>query len=146
MDAMSLGRPMLCTYATQSGGKTIRSTVTVDGRKFRSVMDTGTVKAYGIFDGETQYSWTDGTRQGFKIGKDCLEDLKRNAPTDAKADADTVSPEAPNPSSIFDLATDVECGPADAADFSVPADIVFADQCEVLDQGDAGIPSMPERH
>lgn len=130
-DAMTLGEKLKCTYSAQAGSGT-SSTIFIDGQKFKSVTDVNGEKMYGLFDGETQYTWTTGTqKQGFKMTKACMEELAKTAPqTTANNNGGNTTPQDLQKS--FDAAQNVSCEAATGEDFSVPTDIVFADQCEMI--------------
>ncbi|MDD5084104.1 MAG: hypothetical protein PHT88_04245 [Candidatus Moranbacteria bacterium] len=126
-DAIGLGKKLACTY-TSTGNSAISSTVFIDGQKTKTIAAVNGETMYGIFDGKTQYTWTTGAnKQGFKMDKSCMEELKTLAPQAA----------APTPAPIqdydsFDAAQNVSCTAAEEEDFSIPSDITFVDQCEMI--------------
>lgn len=131
-DAMGLGKKMQCTYADASDGKTLQSVVMIDGKRFKSVIDTPEGKMSIVFDGETQYVWNDKDKSGFKMSQACLDDVEKSLPENLKNNEsfgrlDDITED-------FDTAQDVSCRPALSIDTSVPADISFVDQCEMMRQ------------
>jgi hypothetical protein len=133
-DAMGLGQKMNCTYTdVDSKGMTTSSTITVDGQKYKFTSDVNGEKMYGLFDGTTQYTWTTGVKgQGWKMDKTCMEELGKLAPKRVE-DKSAKAPEAPQDiEKSFANAQNVACVPASNEDFSVPTDVVFVDQCEMM--------------
>lgn len=128
-DAMGLGTSMSCTYAMEHDGKTFESTVNVEGEKFRSESKIGDMTTYALSDGSDQYMWTSGSKQGFKMSKACLEEMKKMAPqnTDEKK-----TPSMEDAKAALDAAKNVSCKPASDVDFSIPTDITFTDQCAMM--------------
>ncbi len=128
-DAMGLGKKMKCAYSGKDGGTT--STVFVDGQKFKFVSEMNGEKLYGLFDGETQYTWTAGAqKQGWKMTKSCMDELGTLSARETQSAGNDTAPQDYQKS--FDAAQNVRCEAAAGEDFSVPADIVFADQCAML--------------
>lgn len=129
-DAMGLGQKMRCTYtAPDAKGAPVTSTIAVDGQKYKFTSDSKGEKLYGLFDGETQYTWTTGTtKQGWKMTKACMEELSKSVPTSNGA-----APETPQDAQkSFANAENVQCVPSASEDFTVPTDVNFVDQCEMM--------------
>lgn len=134
-DAMGLGRKMQCTYAI-GDDKSMQAVVLVDGEKFKSTTVMKDMTVYGLFDGETQYTWTDNEKQGNKMSKTCLDKMTARF-QDMSADASKKSDTAPSVQDLregFDGLKDVQCQAASAADFSLPKDVSFVDQCAMIEQ------------
>jgi hypothetical protein len=128
-DAMGLGTAMSCTYTMDSGGQTLESTVQVEGEKFRSESTIAGTKSYALSDGGTQYMWTSASNQGFKMSKECLEGMAAMAP---KGTTDSKMPSMEDAKAALDMAKNVKCSPASSADFTLPSDITFTDQCAMM--------------
>lgn len=127
-DAMGFGEKMKCTYSDPENASAT-STIFIDGQKVKFMTAANNETMYGIFDGKTQYMWTTGkTKQGFKMDESCMDEIKQ------------FSSQLPGGSEIapvedfqeLDSAQNVQCEPAKGEDFSIPSDINFIDQCEVL--------------
>lgn len=131
-EAMGLGRQMRCTYAAEVGGKTITSTVYVEGQKFKSESEVGGMKVVALSDGETQYVWNSGSNQGFQLTKACMERLQASLPKGTTSAPDVSKPE--NYEAAFDAAKDVRCEATSTGDFSIPKGITFTDQCAMMEQ------------
>lgn len=130
-DAMGLGKKMKCTYSDPSKTGVV-STIYIDGQKtkFSSVVNGETVS--GIFDGTTQYTWMTGkTVQGFKMDKACMDEMKDFAAKMPQGEI-TPTPTSEDIASLETRASNVSCEPAESEDFSIPSDITFTDQCEML--------------
>ncbi|MFZ1627270.1 MAG: hypothetical protein WAT81_05755 [Candidatus Moraniibacteriota bacterium] len=132
-EAMGLGQKMQCTYTMNEGGKALESKVVVDGKQYASTTKIDTMTVYGVFDGENQYSWTSATKTGMKMSKACLEKLQTTAqnmakPTEAPATA------LQDMEKAFDMAKNVKCEPTSGADFTIPKDVIFTDQCAMMEQ------------
>ncbi len=126
------GKKMKCVYTIKMGEDEFQSESYVQGEKYKSisVMDAlEEKKTYAIFDGENQYSWTDGATEGFKMSVDCMKDATK------KMEGTIDMPEAGETAELGDLfenAVDVKCNPVEEIDFTVPSNITFVDQCEML--------------
>ncbi len=131
-DAMGLGQKMKCTYTAPDGDKSqSSSTIVVDGQKYKFVVEAKGEKSYGIFDGDTQYMWSDKTKQGLKMSKSCIEELNQSVPSTGNSNS-LATPETPQDfEKSFDNVQGMKCEPTDE-DFSLPTDVNFVDQCEVM--------------
>jgi hypothetical protein len=132
-DAMGLGQKMQCTYTMSEGGKAFESKVMVDGKKYASTTTVDNMTVYGVFDGENQYSWTSAAKTGMKMSKACLEKLQATAQNMAKP-AETSASASQDMEKAFEMAKNVKCEPASGADFTIPKDVAFTDQCEMMEQ------------
>ncbi len=128
-DAMGLGTAMSCTYTMEQDGKTFESTVNVEGEKFQSVTTIGDITTYALSDGNDQYMWTSGSKQGFKMSKACLEDMKKMTPPST---GDKKTPSMDDAKAALDAAKNVKCSPASDISLTVPTDITFTDQCAMM--------------
>lgn len=127
-DVLGLGRKARCTYTAESGDKTDQSAaVAIDGKRFKSVVSVPGGKMYMVFDGDTQYVWTDADKNGFRIDRTCFEDVQKGLPENLRS-----GDFAESAGEGFNTAKDANCQLAASVDISVPTDIVFADQCALL--------------
>lgn len=127
MKAIAGGQKLSCTYTMGTGADATTVKMYVDGKKYRSEMMAGGTQMMALSDGQTIYTWTPATKQGFKMDLSCLEDVKSTAPQgtaqpDYKASAEEALQDMP----------DVACEPAGAVDLSLPSDITFTDQCAMM--------------
>ena len=126
-DAVGLGKKMECTYKdAESETKTY-----IDGMKYKSVTTSKEGEMISIFNGEDFYGWNSKTKEGYVMKKACMEELAKNMPK-------VEGQEASNPAD-FETTEDVmedfsmdKCKEAGSVDFSIPKDINFVDQCEML--------------
>lgn len=133
-DAMSLGKKMQCTYAMGMGDQSVQSTVIVDGERYQSTTVMANMTTYALFDGETQYTWTSGSKTGTKMTKACMEEMTA-AVKDMPASNQEVSlPKPDDMKAAFDMAKNVSCTPASGEPLVLPADVTFTDQCEMMKQ------------
>ena len=129
-DAMGLGKSMKCAYRFKGEAGDITSTAYINGKKYKAESNVMGKKQIVIFDETAMYSWAEGEKTGMKMTKVCMAEMEKNIP---KAEggkepmADSITDEE-----FFENSTDVSCEPYSGADFSVPSDIVFTDQCEML--------------
>ncbi len=129
-DAMGLGQAMRCTYVAGEAGESVTSSVFVSGQKFKSESEVNGTKVHALFDGDMQYTWMGDTKQGTKMSKVCLDELKGSLPDVQGGTGGT--PKIEDYSQTFDAANNVSCVAAAGADFSVPTDVVFIDQCAMM--------------
>lgn len=128
-DAMALGSEMKCTYTLeQEDGTAIESEVFVSGKKYKTVSEINGQKMYALFDGEAVYTWTEGQKQGMKIREDCYADFQSVDSEQQTAENE----EAETPEDAFNNAFNVHCEKSGGEDFSLPEEVEFADQCELL--------------
>jgi hypothetical protein len=136
-EAMGLGGKMVCSFSSEGSGTAPQTKVFVDGVRFKSVSQTGGVTAYALFDGSTQYTWTSNDNKGLKIEKSCLEEAMKGAEklTQSMPNTDDAAFAPTDASSALGAAGNMSCVRGGAeADFSVPSDIFFADQCALIKQ------------
>lgn len=128
-DAMNLGKKMKCEYTMKvEGSEPIKSTAFIEGKKFKSVGAFNGIVSNTIFDGEVMYLWQEGQKNGMKMTMTCINSLKESLPQDKKDGSEATSPE-----DQFKDATETSCSPTtENIDFSAPATVTFADQCEML--------------
>ncbi len=136
-EAMGLGKAMECTYSYKAGEQTFTSKMFVEGKKYKSENEIMGKKQISIFDGETMYNWSDVDKKGFKWTKSCMEELNKSYTKDDKEEKDDIA-EVPagditkDAEEAFKDALDTKCVSASSIDFTIPSDITFADQCEVM--------------
>ncbi|MFZ2192941.1 MAG: hypothetical protein WAV31_01745 [Candidatus Moraniibacteriota bacterium] len=127
-DAMGLGKAMKCSYKFKGEAGDITSTAYVNGKKYKAESTVMGKKQIVIFDETAMYSWAEGEKTGMKMTTACMEEMNDKLP---KGDSASV-PDAKTDEEFFDDATDVNCEPYSGTDFSIPKDIAFTDQCEML--------------
>jgi len=128
-DAMSSGKKMKCTYTVTQGENVMKSEAFVQGEKYKSVMTFNDQSTHMVFDGESSYTWTNQAKQGMKMSKECIEDLEKDVEEMAEDVEETEQYHAEDP---FENAVDVKCENVSSIDFSLPSDVEFVDQCEMM--------------
>ncbi len=128
------GESMKCVYTIDMGNGEVKTESYVQGEKFKSIttMDVGEeMKTYAIFDGKNQYSWVEGKTEGFKMSMDCMDDMgDLYGEMDETEDED--SNEVMEIDDMFENAMDIDCQPVGKIDFTIPSNITFVDQCEMM--------------
>ena len=133
-DAMNLGKSMECTYTVKNGmgeGEDIISKAFIQGKKYKAINEMDGKTTISLFDGEVIYTWTEGEKTGTKMDQKCLDEISASAPKE-KFGAEAPLDDKISKEDAFKDAMDVKCEDASGADFSVPSDIVFADQCQQM--------------
>lgn len=141
-DAMASGKAMKCSYTINNKeGGDIVSTMYVDGKKYAGTTNVAGTVQHMVFDETAMYSWAEGQKTGMKMTTACTQDLAKNLPKNT----DDAAP-APDPTGekTFDNALDVKCEPSTGGDFTVPSDIKFTDQCEMMKNLQKNIPNMTD--
>lgn len=132
---LAAGKKMRCEYAMGEGGKTMTAIMYMDKDRYRTEMDMPMGKMISLYDGKVMYSWAEGTKQGMKMDMKCMEDMESDLPTeDASSDAPSKAPESyESPEDALGSIPDISCEEvSDSIDLSVPSDVVFTDQCEMM--------------
>lgn len=125
-DAVGLNAKMKCTTTANDG---VVSTVYVQGKMFKSSVEVMKKRQNAIFDGEATYTWAEGEKTGLKMPMACIQELKASLPEQQKNSLDASIPDIEKE---INANAKVNCAPAGDVDFSIPSDVVFADQCEVM--------------
>ncbi len=130
-EAMEMGGQMRCTYTSGEGTAAVTSTVLVAGEQFYTQVVTSGVTTSALYDGKTQYVWTNGSTEGMKMTKACLENFQSSIPQD------TASKQVPaDYRDMLETALNVQCAPIETNPLEtiLPKDVVFSDQCAMMEQ------------
>lgn len=133
-DAMNLGKTMKCTYSMKAGGgNDFVSVAYIQGKKYKATNEMAGRRTISLFDEKTIYTWVEGEKTGTKMEMSCMEELSKSTPEKEEK----TGVEAPLDSKVsdeeaFKNAMDVKCEDASNVDFSVPSDVIFTDQCEMM--------------
>ena len=132
-EAITLKKKMECKYkVTDEKGDAVESKSYIQGDKYKTEFTAAGAKQTSIFDGQTIYTWDENTKQGTMMDIDCLDDFKTVSSSD-EADTEDFE-EYKSSDQILDEGVDVSCRPVAAIDFTIPDDVNFVDQCELLKQ------------
>ncbi len=131
--ALASGKKMQCEYSmgTDADKKYSVKMFAEKGRyRTETVMSAGMMVS--ILDGKTMYTWVDGTKQGMKMDLECAKSLKDQLPQAGPAGkAEQQSYDTPE-QAIGNI-PNITCAEASGeVDLSVPSDVTFTDQCEML--------------
>lgn len=131
-EAMASGKLTKCNYAVKNQeGKETAFAVYLQGKKYASEMPFGEDKYYkSVFDGENMYSWIKGEMQGFVMNASCVNEMK--AEKEKNGSENNYQIPSLDVEERFKDAVNVKCEEAGDFDFSIPQDIKFVDQCEML--------------
>ena len=127
-DAMKNGVTMKCTgddedgtWVTYTNGKNFRTEVTTEGKQQRIIMKDN-----------VSYVWEKDAKTGIKMDKKCMEDFQKSLGIDIETFEDDNFGFTSEDLEAEEAEGKAKCSPSTDADFSVPSDINFTDQCEML--------------
>jgi len=129
-DAITKGKKMECKTKIGSDGDMVESKFSVQGEKYRSEVETEAGKFISVSDGKIVHTWNSETKEGTKVDLNCVKDLEISAPEGSENDYEYSTYKSSE--DIVDNATEIDCKPVSLIDFSIPADVSFIDQCEML--------------
>lgn len=130
---IAAGKTLECEYRMADGdGEYGTVRMIMDRDRYRTETRTENGEFISVFDGETSYSWTAGEGRGMKMRMDCVEGMD-DADMEADMDEEMSDEESFRSSEeALNLIPDISCREIDSANFSVPEDVEFVDQCEML--------------
>lgn len=128
VSGLAAGRRMQCQYRmTGEDGKTTTVRMYADKSRYRTEAEMGGGTYVTVFDGETSYSWMIGKKEGTKMDMECMKEFQSSASEQpGKPDSYESSED------MIQSMPDITCEEVSGADFSVPSDVTFADQCEMM--------------
>lgn len=133
-NSISSGKKMKCTYKMTDENGSTEVVTYMQGDKYKSEIIIGGMKTASVFDGDIMYSWVSGQKTGTKMTMDCINGLDIKGETETETD--TVPENIPESEDEFvdtlNNAENLNCEDADDIDFTVPSDVDFVDQCEML--------------
>ena len=126
-DAVGLGKKMECVYKdAESETRTY-----IDGMKSKSVTTSKEGEMISIFDGNDFYGWNTKTKEGYVMKKSCMEELAKTMPVTEEGENSNPADFETTEDIIEDTSMD-NCKETGAIDFTIPKDINFVDQCEMM--------------
>ena len=135
VDAIKSNKVLMCTYKDKTG---VAGVFYSDNGKYKTEYSDSGKKQISNFDGNYYFYWMEGDAKGYKITQTCLDELvvgtNSTGSTNESESTGTVSDEVNNFNSEEELSnsSDVNCQMVNSVDLSIPSNISFADQCEVL--------------
>jgi hypothetical protein len=130
-DAMGLGKTMRCTYRDKGENGGMEMISYVNGKSYMSETTVAGNLQKTVFNEDGMYSWSPSTKQGTKMTKACMEELEKSAPKEKENGSGAPQALDPTREDAFENAVDVKCEEVEA-DFTVPKDVNFVDQCEMM--------------
>jgi hypothetical protein len=133
MAGLLSGKAYECEYAMPAAGEEGGGTATIvmQGERYRTEVETTEGTFISVFDGETSYSWMAGETEGMKMSHTCMEDFGEDMAEFAEEE-EMMEETFETPEEALETIPDISCHETSSADFSVPGDVEFVDQCEML--------------
>ena len=132
---MAKGAKVRCEYALREGDDEMKTTLYLEGEKFRTEVNSKDIEAVGIFDGEYYYNWTkgNGMKQGSKMSRECSEEMGGEVEGNEEMGGGMQFRSAQE---IEDQEVELKmnCMEVDEIDFSVPSEVDFVDTCEMMNR------------
>ena len=126
-DAVGLGKKMECVY--KEGESEVKTYI--DGMKSKSVIASKEGEMISIFDGNDFYGWNVKTKEGYVMKKTCMEELAKNVPKVEGGENSNPADFETTEDILKDTSMD-KCKETGSIDFTIPKDINFVDQCEMM--------------
>jgi hypothetical protein len=133
-EAMKKGLTMKCVadspdghWVTYTNGKYSRTEgTTADGHEMVIVVNK-----------EATYTWDKKTKKGQKLDKKCMEEFEKTFAGSAMNDTEGPAEEmvddfTPEKLEAKEKSGELKCSPSTKADFTVPSDVQFTDQCKLM--------------
>lgn len=130
--AKKSGKKMTCTSEIKdANGDYGKTTVYIDGEKYRTETDSNGLKTYTIFDGAIFWSWSSESNEGMKMEKSCMDEMNQaseNNSSETYQEMDETFVQAED----LDTSINVKCTAGANFDLTPPSDINFADYCAMM--------------
>ncbi|HBI16770.1 MAG: hypothetical protein UR60_C0041G0003 [Candidatus Moranbacteria bacterium GW2011_GWF2_34_56] len=133
-NSISAGKKMKCTYKMSEENGDTEVITYIQGEKYKTEIMLGQMKTVSIFDGDAMYSWSEGQKTGTKMEMDCIDslDVKGEVEREAVNENAVATEDQDDFVKTLSEAQNLNCEDAGDVDFSVPSDMEFIDQCEML--------------
>ncbi|MDH4330886.1 MAG: hypothetical protein OEV93_05030 [Candidatus Moranbacteria bacterium] len=131
MEMIRSGNRVMCQYRVMSEGQENVMTTYVEGKRYRMQMQFGEGEMNSVFDGENMHTWMKGQSQGTKMSMQCQKELGGEQAIDETQEEAEMSEDVED---VFFGAFNIKCENVNNIDFSVPKNVQFVDQCEMLRQ------------
>lgn len=130
---LSAGKRMRCEYSVGEGTKAVKTVMYMERDRYRTEVGTPAGDMVSLFDGKAMYSWTKGGKQGMKMDIECMKQLGDQASGDEGSQKGQAQEQYDSPQDALESIPNIACAvTSDSVDLSVPADVTFADQCEMM--------------
>lgn len=132
---LAAGKRLECEYRIDDAEATGTVRMIMDRDRYRTETETPNGTFISVFDGETMYSWTAGGPQGMKMSRKCMDDMGGDV---SEEEEDVAMPEEgesyDSSEEALGAIPGISCREISGADFSVPVDVEFVDQCQMLQE------------
>ena len=116
----------------QENNQNIETVMYMQGNKYRTEFEIDGKKMYSLYDGSDYYSWDYNENNGYKMSKDCMKEFESN---DTSTETSNFDMDASfSTDEDFETAVSIKCESANDIDLSIPSNITFTDQCEIMRQ------------
>jgi len=141
-DAMKRGVTMKCVadspdghWVTYTNGKNTKTEgTTMDGHEMVIVAKDDVI-----------YTWDKKTKKGQKMDKKCMEDFQKSMGMNIPEEEDNFEDFTPDKMEAQEAEGKLKCSPSTKADFSVPGDVEFTDQCALLKSQMSGLKNQMDQ-
>ncbi len=127
-DAIGLGKKMECVSKDADG----ETKAYIDGSKYKSASITKDGTMISVFTGEDFYMWNEKTKEGLVMTKVCTDELNRSVPKVGGVDNSSINTEFQTTEDIVAEESIDNCKETGSIDFTIPTDVKFIDQCEMM--------------
>ncbi len=141
------GKKIKCVYHDSEIGSGFTVTTYIDSSNnhYRTEFtDDQGKKNITIFDGNVMYTWQEGTNMGTKMSQDCIKELRGSSDSEPVTE-DEKDEEPTDIKEKLSLFQDVQCSPTNNVDLTLPTNVKFVDQCEMLKKQQEALKGMQEK-
>lgn len=133
--AIASGKKVKCTY-TYPGpiGQESEVISYIEGKNYRSEFQMNSEKQISVSKDGLIYTWSENTREGTKIDPKCLEELNKPQPEAVPEEEQAQMDSQMDLEEVAKDAGEVKCEKVSTIDFSIPQDVQFRDQCQLMKQ------------
>lgn len=130
---LAKGKKMQCSYSSLESDVQSEKVVTkmyAEQGRFRTETEIQSGTMISLLDGKTMYNWMKGEKKGTKLDMECMQGFEAQQPVQERTSQTYKSSEE-----VIQNTPNISCTElAEEVDFTVPSDVVFTDQCAVLQQ------------
>lgn len=145
---LSSGKKVSCNYslaATEDQPQPTKVGIVMESEKKYQIITENTLgKTYGLSDGENMYFWTEGTKQGTRMSFKCMEAIAakyKDSANDPMSNYEQYKFDSNE--EALDQLPSVDCVEGGDVNISVPKDVTFVDQCQMLEKMQTMMKKMP---
>lgn len=131
-DAITKGEKLECVYSTSDSEGEQSVKMYMSGEKYKSVVTADGEEFNSLFDGEAQYSWPSTEKEGIKMSAECVEEFGVEDESMENMDDYEDFDNFRTTDEVLEQDLEMTCNKISEIDFSVPSDVKFVDQCEMV--------------